>query len=83
MADSAAEASWHHGLAAAAPPPEPPDRGVLQGFAHATASCFYAFEGVALVLPVANELTPSAAAAYPRVLTTTLCAVALTFALLG
>mmetsp|Transcript_28872 Transcript_28872/g.62100 ORF Transcript_28872/g.62100 Transcript_28872/m.62100 type:complete len:379 (-) Transcript_28872:352-1488(-) len=46
-------------------------------------SAFYAFEGVALVLPVGNEIDRTKAQKYPSILVTAMCTVGSVFVLVG
>jgi len=62
--------------------PLPPNLTVGECLAALTAM-FYAFEGVALILPIGNQLTPEVAPRYPRLVVASLCTVASLFAVVG
>jgi amino acid permease len=69
-----------------AAPLRPPSAPLPSGLALAAqglSACFYSFEGVALVLPVANELHPSSTRSYPNVLTLVVLLIGLSFGMVG
>lgn len=71
-----------------APPPSPPHGGASSvGSASALIACFsnafYAYEGVAVVLPIASQLSQPAYVRYPRTLLTAVLLVGVAFVLVG
>lgn len=63
-------------------PPSPPI-GSAGALIACAANTFYAYEGVAVVLPIASQLSPSAYARYPATLLTAVLLVGLAFILVG